>query len=69
MTEVRIQTLLQEGMRMDADPTTERRAQMEKRLRDMNARCKKRTFEEWESELESIRDRLGSVPESEKDVP
>lgn len=69
MTEERIQALLEEGMRMVADPTPERRAQMEKRLRDMNARCKKRTFEEWEAELESIMDRLGSVPESEKNVP
>lgn len=54
MTEEEIQKRADEGLKLFADQTPERREWLVKRFRDMNARCKKRTFEEWRAEESAI---------------
>ena len=69
MTEREIQKRADEALPLFRDPTPERREWLVRRFRDMDARCKRRTFEQWNAEIDEITDVLRGIELGERPRP
>lgn len=67
MNESELEALVDLGMSMVRDPTPERRAWMEGRIRRVLGKCRRRTYEEWEAELDAVEKRLAALGQPTED--